>query len=249
MSNTETIKRKLIKKYFIRGSIKTLTGLHIGGTKTTLDIGGVDLNVIKTAKGVPYIPGSSLKGKLRTMLARIEGSPEVNKDSKEIKRIFGGPDESDNNKKGYVTRILVRDAFLNVKKFTDGLSSDLLEFDFSGIKVENTINRKEGTALHPRQIERVPAGAEFDFEIVYDGYEVDGSENQIDEDIKMMKKAMLMLQDDYIGGNGSRGYGKIEFLIDESKCKVKAINNFDNETKLILNDEKYGKGNFKMLTK
>lgn len=223
MSSTETTNMKLIKKYFIRGSIKTLTGLHIGGTKTTLDIGGVDLNVIKTAAGVPYIPGSSLKGKLRTMLARIGGHLEVAEDSAEIKRIFGGADESDKKKKGYVTRILVRDAFLNVNKFT---SSDNLEFDFTGIKVENTINRKEGTALHPRQIERVPADAEFDFEIVYDGYEVDGSAKEIDEDIEMIQKAMRMLQGDYLGGNGSRGYGKIEFLIDADKCKVKTIDDF-----------------------
>lgn len=228
MNDTNVLNMKLVEKYFIKGTIKTITGLHIGGTKTTLDIGGIDLNVIKTSKGEPYIPGSSLKGKLRTMLARAGGYLEVKDDGKEIKRIFGGADETDKSKKGFVTRILVRDAFLNVERFNKGLSSDSLEFDFTGIKVENTINRKEGTALHPRQIERVPAGAEFEFEIVYDGYEINGSKEEIKEDLDMIKKAMRMLQGDYIGGNGSRGYGKIEFLIDEENCKVKTIDDFVN---------------------
>ena len=106
----------LIGKIFIKGKIVTQTGLHIGGSKSSLDIGGIDLNVIKTAKGVPFIPGSSLKGKLRTMLARLEGSEDFKQDSDKIKQIFG--DSGDNDKqRGKATRLLVRDAVLDTEKF------------------------------------------------------------------------------------------------------------------------------------
>jgi len=202
---------KLVKKIFIQGKIVTRTGLHIGGTKTSLDIGGVDLNVIKTAAGVPYIPGSSLKGKLRSMLARAFGSLDVKKDPVEIKRIFGGPDKDDDKAKGHVTRLLVRDAFLDKDKFDKTFQQKELEFAYSGIKVENTIDRKRGTAQHPRQLERVPAGVYFDFEMVYDGYSIGGNEEEIQQDLEKIRTAMRMLEGDYIGGSGSRGYGKIEF--------------------------------------
>ena len=59
---------RLQGKYIIQGKIKVLTGLHIGGPTTGLNIGGVDNIVIKDAKGKPYIPGSSLKGKMRSLL-------------------------------------------------------------------------------------------------------------------------------------------------------------------------------------
>lgn len=119
---------KLIGKAFISGRIVVKTGLHIGGSKTVLDIGGVDLNVIKTPLGIPYIPGSSLKGKLRSILAREEGSlaikrepnmPEDMKvDSERINLLFGrGADkDSEENKlpeKCLLTRLIVRDAFLD----------------------------------------------------------------------------------------------------------------------------------------
>lgn len=69
--------KKLIAKVFIKGKIIAETGLHIGGSKASLDIGGVDSNVVKTPQGVPFIPGSSLKGKLRSLLAKLQGSIAV----------------------------------------------------------------------------------------------------------------------------------------------------------------------------
>lgn len=85
--------KKLTAKIIIRGRIQAVTGLHIGGSKSSLDIGGVDLNIIKTPHGVPFIPGSSLKGKLRSMLARVEGSPEVQEDPEYILKLFGSSGE------------------------------------------------------------------------------------------------------------------------------------------------------------
>ncbi len=206
---------KLKGKYFIKGQIKAITGLHIGGSKTALDIGGIDLNVIKTAEGIPYIPGSSLKGKLRSMLAKEQGSMDVKEDEKNIREIFGFPPKQKNKDGEEIpaeqTRLLVRDSFLNNenKEKMESKEGDFseLELDYTEGKWENTIDRKSGTAGNPRQIERVPAGAIFDFEMIYDVYDDDKKEGHLKE----IKKAMRLLQDDYLGGSGSRGYGKIEF--------------------------------------
>lgn len=193
---------KLIEKVFISGKIIAVTGLHIGGSKTALDIGGIDLNVIKTAKGVPFIPGSSLKGKLRTILAREAGSATVDEDSVLIKEIFG--DANDKNEKGRSARLIVRDAFLDndfKKKFHE------LDLEYTEIKWENTINRKTGTAEHPRQLERVPAGAEFSYSFIYNVFD----DKKKVEHLKEIIKAMKILEDDYLGGQGSRGYGQVKF--------------------------------------
>lgn len=235
-------KPKLIAKIFIKGKIKAETGLHIGGSKSSLDIGGVDLNVIKTPKGEPFIPGSSLKGKLRSMLARVEGSEAVNRsgaENKEAKvadedfnylnQLFGrSGDDKDSMAKGETTRVVVRDAGLDTEAFK-GLRFDL-DDEYTTVKWENTIDRRKGTAEHPRQLERVPAGAKFDFEIVYDLYDDSEktyvfSENEAKHYGTNAKPnqtiatkhawsllvAMKLLQDDYLGGQGSRGYGKIRF--------------------------------------
>lgn len=220
---------KLNGKIFINGDIVAVTGLHIGGSKASLDIGGVDLNVIKTPHGVPFIPGSSLKGKLRSLLARLNGSlginnREVDKDAGEksdedfpiICEIFGLPSDEEGKKtpdgkkketKGKVTRLIVRDADLDEEHFKKTFPDGAMEFEFSDVKWENSINRKTGTALNPRQLERVPAGARFSFEMVYDDYDDGKTADHLDE----IRIAMRMLEGDYLGGQGSRGYGKIRF--------------------------------------
>lgn len=199
---------KLIAKYFIKGQIKAETGLHIGGSKTALDIGGIDINVIKTSSGVPYIPGSSLKGKLRSLLAREYGSEQPKDDPPNVKAIFG--ESPDGNSKGKITRLIVRDSFLNnaVNMLNKEGDFSELELDYTEGKWENSIKRLSGTADSPRQIERVPAGAIFDFELVYNVFD----DNRKDEHLKEIKKAMRLLEDDYLGGSGSRGYGKIKFV-------------------------------------
>jgi len=237
---------KLLKsKVFITGIIKAETGLHIGGSKTSLDIGGVDLNVIKNPHGEPFIPGSSLKGKLRSMLARTVGSTAVNireldKDHagkpvgkadehfNYLNQIFGlSGDDTQSKNRGEITRLIVRDApldrahFDHADQFGD-VKSDM-DYDYTTVKWENTIDRRKGTAEHPRQLERVPAGAHFKFELVYDLYDdgqniYESAKSEPEDKRKIVEKhawsllvAMLLLQDDYLGGQGSRGYGKISF--------------------------------------
>ena len=261
---------QLKAKIFISGKIITKTGLHIGGSKSSLDIGGVDLNVIKSPKGVPFIPGSSLKGKLRSLLAKLHGSIAVNKNNldgadkgksleklKEDKtlidehfpyllKLFGkSGDDRNDGAQADVTRLLVRDAPLDTNHFKEEFEDKgaELELGYTDIKWENRIDRKRGTALDPRQLERVPAEAQFNFELVYDLYddadqafdlktnepnwnidspnEWNGKPTLLDMHIWAIRTAMQLLQDDYLGGQGSRGYGQIEF--DKLEVVQKAI--------------------------
>ena len=184
-------------KFFIKGKIEVRTGLHIGGSKETLDIGGVDNPVIRIKKGEVYIPGSSLKGKIRSLIERKNGIKKGKEGEPcscgtcEICRIFG-PHKSDNIEEP--VRIIVRDSHAK---------GDNIETE---IKYENTIDRVSGKAANPRQSERVPEGTEFDFEIIFNIYK--------DEDIDLINKfieGMELLEDDYLGGSGSRGYGQIKF--------------------------------------
>jgi CRISPR-associated protein Csm3 len=206
----ETLKHKLI----IKGQIKVITGLHIGGSSSSMEIGALDQNnVIKTANGIPYIPGSSLKGKLRNMLAKISGSESVDSPKEkmfEVDKIFGvGAKES----KAYCEALLrVRDADLE----SESLKEMEMDFEYSEVKYENSINRITGEAT-PRPIERVPAGAIFNFEMIYDCFD----ESKEKEHLQALAFAMKMLQHDSLGGSGTRGSGKIEFKnIEVSLVKI-----------------------------
>lgn len=210
---------QLIGKIIIKGNIRTLTGLHIGGSKSAYEVGGVDLNVVKDAAGRPYIPGSSLKGKLRSMLGRKEGYRDADSDSQEIKEIFGDA------KSGTLTRLYVRDALLDVKQFKAEYpnATDYQEFEFSGIKFENAINRQTGVAANKalRQLERVPERSVFDYEIIYNIQKDTEIGTKLKNHLDSIYLAMKMLQDDYLGGQGSRGYGKIIF--ENSGITVRSI--------------------------
>lgn len=200
--------------YFIKlsGEIKAITGLHIGGTNDLIEIGGMDNPVLKNPlTNEPYIPGSSLKGKMRMLLewylGKVSNGETCSCGSEEcpICSIFGAPSNEKNNKIG-PTRIIVRDSFLKDewKKFIDEQSFLLTES-----KTENRINRLTAKAT-PRQIERVPAGAVFNFEMVYKVFDIDNSKR--DEDFfQYVLKSMKLVEIDYLGGGGSRGNGQIKF--------------------------------------
>ena len=162
-----TIKGKVI----IEGKIEVLTGLHIGTSGDFSAIGAVDNIVIRdTVTNKPMIPGSSLKGKMRYLLARTKYNTSIElKNIKEehesIKRLFGSSDPV------VVSRLQFQDSLLAVKNFGK------IEFDlpYTEIKYENTIDRATGEA-NPRQQERVPAGSEFDFKLVYNVEKTDDFE-------------------------------------------------------------------------
>lgn len=188
-------------KIQITGEIEVLTGMHIGGSGAFAAIGAVDSPVITDSRTrLPMLPGSSLKGKLRTLLAKAYNQAPVkpDDDSDNILRLFGSA-KKDNVKP---SRIIFSDMILsNEQELKDQEVKNMTE-----VKFENTISRQTAVA-NPRQIERVIRGAKFDLNLIYEATE----ESEIEDDIKLLAEGMKLLQYDYIGGHGSRGYGKIAF--------------------------------------
>ncbi|MGC8691202.1 MAG: type III-A CRISPR-associated RAMP protein Csm3 [Caldisericum sp.] len=189
-------------KIILKGKIRAITGIHIGGNKTSLDIGGIDNSFIRTRKGRLYIPGSSLRGKIRSLLEKyynyLSENGEPSSEENDVTKIFGIHKSKDTNNV-FPTTLLVRDAYLSDEQDI----SSVLE-----IKTENVINRISGKAEHPREIERVSGGSTFDFEIVFNLH-YDKDENK--KLFEVFLRGMKLLEDDYLGGSGSRGYGKIKF--------------------------------------
>jgi CRISPR-associated protein Csm3 len=200
--------KRLIKKIRIRTTIELLTGLHIGGSKDSVEIGGIDLPVIKLAfrNNQPYIPGSSLKGKMRCLLEQTEGATEVGKSDK-VNKLFGNA--KDNSHDNRPSRLIVRDAMLTPESLKRLEESDDLDMPFTENKFENTIDRMKGVAGNPRQSERVPAGAKFDVEFIINVWDEDDvSEKDL---TGLFEKGISLLESDYLGGSGSRGYGQVKF--------------------------------------
>lgn len=186
---------KLKKIKVIKGRIFCETGLHIGGSQDEIEIGGVDLPVIKhPITKEPYIPGSSLKGKMRSTLERKydkvtnKGEPcGCGKEDCLICRVFG-PHKNTSHSLG-PTRILVRDS-----KLSQETRNEYKELAVKGgvlpleNKTENIINRLKGHAEHPRSLERVPAGSKFDMEIAVQIFEGDNEQDIID----FIKEGLLL---------------------------------------------------------
>ncbi|MDO5719087.1 MAG: type III-A CRISPR-associated RAMP protein Csm3 [Tissierellia bacterium] len=193
-------------KIEIRGKIKLNTGMHIGGESEFSAIGGIDAPVMRDKlTDLPFIPGSSFKGKMRYLLASKYTDQEIkinakhNDDDPKVLRLFGASNDGKDNKSPIKSRLYFSDSFISNKDelFDRGIDS------ITEVKFENTIDRFTAVA-NPRQIERVIRGVEFDFSIIY---------NIINkEDIGLVKEGLELLKYDYIGGNGSRGYGRIDFI-------------------------------------
>ena len=236
---------RLKGKVIIKGKIEAVTGLHVGGSTTGLDIGGVDNPVIKSPLGIPYIPGSSLKGKMRSLLEKSEGKePNQNigrgvkihlcKDREELNNcpvcvIFGLPGEKEFS---IPTRLYVRDASLDESTITDEMKKNL-DLEWTEVKFENAIDRIT-SAANPRQTERVPANAEFKLEMIYNVFDEKDKEN-----LRKLFKAMKLLEHDYLGGQGSRGYGKVEIKnlkVYWNSSEDYETGNIDVEKKQPIND-------------
>lgn len=211
----------LFGRVIITANIEALTGLHIGGSSTGLEIGGLDKAVIRNPlNGQPYIPGSSLRGKMRSQTEKVLGLPQNNrigqatihtcKVEAEYKKnggcpvchVFGVPAEI-----GYSgpTRLVVRDVSLT-KESASALERVNSDLRYAELKTEVAIDRVTSAAV-PRTLERVPAGAEFGpAELVFGIYEKADYAR-----LKVVVDAMQLVEDDYLGGAGSRGSGKVCF--------------------------------------
>lgn len=192
---------KLVKKILVSTKLTVVTGLHIGGSKDSVEIGGIDNPVIKVAtrKNQPYIPGSSLKGKMRCLLEQVNGATAVGK-SEIVNNLFG---YASNNQP---SKLIVRDAYLS-NDSVNKLIAASLDMPYTENKYENTIDRVKGKAEHPRQSERVPAGAEFEVEMVINVWDNDNA----DELKQLLRQGIALIENDYLGGSGSRGYGQVKF--------------------------------------
>ncbi len=202
-------------KIQITGNVEVVTGMHIGGNSAFAAIGSVDSTVMKDVRtNLPLLPGSSLKGKMRTLLARTYNDMVRNPDDdcERIVRLFGSA-KKDKIKR---SRLLFSDMFM-------ANSQDLREQGLNSmteVKFENSINRATAIA-NPRQIERVVRGAVFGLDIIYNAE----NEQEIAEDFEMLSEGLKLLEYDYLGGHGSRGYGKVRFSDLSMKVVVGSIEN------------------------
>lgn len=212
---------KLEKKVFIRGEIELLTGLHIGGSSIGLSIGGADKVVVRNPlTNLPYVPGSSIKGKLRSLLEKANGLVEPKQDNGKWKgpictdvnqplvQLFGVPADAAGVAEIWhaPTRLAVRDGdLLNEEELAEAEATDMY---CTEVKTEVNIDRLT-SAANPRNFERVPAGARFALEMVVDIYNVDSDKGLVDAYFQLLAQGLRLLEDDYLGGQGSRGYGQI----------------------------------------
>ena len=196
-------------KFIITGKIKVLTGLHIGTSGDFSAIGAVDNIVIRdTVTSKPIIPGSSLKGKMRYLLSRTKYNdnstltmPNIKEEHDEIRRLFGASEPV------VLSRLQFCDMLLREKDYGRDVEFDL---PYTEIKYENTIYRGTGIA-NPRQQERVPAGSEFDFRLIYNIENTENMEEEVKCDFENILLMLELLEDDYLGGHGTRGYGRVQF--------------------------------------
>ena len=181
----------MFAKVEITGTLEVLTGMHIGGSSAFAAIGAVDSPIVRdTLSDMPMIPGSSLKGKLRTLLAQKYNtniSQSYDDDAPEILRLFGSAKKTAVKRSRLLFRDMVLDNMEELRGY--GLHSA------TEVKFENNINRVTAIA-NPRQIERAIRGTKFALNIVYD--------------MQNETEAMQLLEFDYLGGHGSRGYGKVK---------------------------------------
>ncbi len=202
----------------LTGALILKTGLHIGAGDTEMRIGGTDNPVVKNPlDGQPYIPGSSLKGKIRSLLElRLglagvsDGKPfsfkhlanKETPDARDLLKLFGGAPGGETEKIAREigpTRLAFWDCPLNAEWLKRAQARNLLSTE---AKSENSIDRVRGVAENPRFTERVIAGAEFDFRLslkIFDGEDL----------LDLLLRGLKLLEADSLGGSGSRGYGKV----------------------------------------
>ncbi len=240
--------RKLLGKIVLEGVMECLSGLHIGASKENLEIGALDSPVVRDPiSSEPYVPGSSLKGKLRALLEKAHPELLPNRDGGSgisrhecndwepgnnknknygitldypgalqcpVCRLFGSTGAGDGQ--NFPARLKVRDMRLTPqsRKELESIDTGLL---FTEWKFENGIDRVT-SAANPRNLERVPRGTQFNFSMTYDVEDL----KTLNDDLKNLQLAIALLQDDALGGHGSRGYGHVQFRF--TKIEARKIN-------------------------
>jgi CRISPR-associated protein Csm3 len=230
-AHTAQTELKLIGKLILEGEMHCETGLHIGAGKGSLEIGGADNPVVKDSHGRPYVPGSTLRGRIRSLLEQATGMAvpselvylskrkgqevrihQSDRADDEICILFGrspgrmekvGGGDLDSNH-STPARLSVFDAPLVPESITPQMR-ETLDDELTEVKSENAIDRITSQA-NPRTLERVPAGAKFKVRFVLDVL--------CPEDVvlpQLLVQGLRLLEDDTLGGGGSRGSGRVSF--------------------------------------
>ena len=230
-AHTPQTELKLIGKLILEGEMLCESGLHVGAGKGSLEIGGADNPVVKDAQGRPYVPGSSLRGRIRSLLEQATGMAvpselvyiskrkgqevrihQSDRPDDEICILFGrspgrmekagGGDESGVH--ATPARLSVFDAPLIPGSITPQMRENL-DDELTEVKSENAIDRITSQA-NPRTLERVPAGARFRIRMVLDLLCAEDSVLP-----GLLVQGLRLLEDDALGGGGSRGNGRVSF--------------------------------------
>jgi CRISPR-associated protein Csm3 len=230
-AHTAQTELKLIGKLILEGELHCETGLHIGAGKGSLEIGGADNPVVKDSHGRPYVPGSTLRGRVRSLLEQATGAAipselvylskrkgqevrihQSDRPDDEICVLFGrspgrmekvGGGDLDSSH-ATPARLSVFDAPLVIESITPQMR-ETLDDELTEVKSENAIDRITSQA-NPRTLERVPAGARFKIRLVLD---LLCSEDAVLP--ALLVQGLRLLEDDTLGGGGSRGSGRVSF--------------------------------------
>ncbi len=235
---------QLVKKILIEGTITAKTGLHIGGSNVGMAIGGADATVVRNPlTNEPYIPGSSLKGKMRSLLEKVYAidkfGPSIGEQIKNgpyteyisagngiteeqankinlIIDLFGTMPEKNKENVKPTSRLIVRDCDLEPTSAAELSNSKDTDMPFTEVKTEVVIDRITSAAT-PRQLERVPAGAVFNMSLILNVYNEDNEEDLVNK----VFEGLALVQNDYLGGKGTRGSGEVKINVSELKYKDK----------------------------
>ncbi|MGD1068570.1 MAG: type III-A CRISPR-associated RAMP protein Csm3 [Bryobacteraceae bacterium] len=230
-AHTAQTELKLIGKLILEGEMHCETGLHIGAGKGSLEIGGADNPVVKDSHGRPYVPGSTLRGRVRALLEQATGAAvpaelvfiskrkgqevrihQSDRPDDEICILFGrspgrmekvGGGEIESNH-ATPARLSVFDAPLIAESITPQMR-ETLDDELTEVKSENAIDRITSQA-NPRTLERVPAGARFRIRMVLDVLCAEDAALP-----ELLLQGLRLLEDDALGGGGSRGSGRVRF--------------------------------------
>lgn len=258
MSNNNITSGQLVKKILIEGTITAKTGLHIGGSSVGMSIGGADATVVRNPlTNEPYIPGSSLKGKMRSLLEKVEGKfgppigehiqkgpltefvTEGNGLTKEdadrinlIVKIFGTMPEKIKKSDEVPSRLIVRDCELERESAQKLANSKDTDMPYTEVKTEVVIDRITSAAT-PRQLERVPAGAVFNMRMILNIYSGDDEKAMLNK----IFEGLALVQNDYLGGKGTRGSGEVDIKITQLKFKDKKVYEDAGNWNIYSNDD------------
>lgn len=227
---------KLTKKILFQGEILAITGLHIGGSGGSLSIGSADATIVRNPlNNQPYIPGSSLKGKMRSLVEKVEGKfgegignqiqagPYLDTSDNQtlIPKLFGTMPEKMKEKQP-TSRLIVRDCdLINHEELLNSANTDM---PYTEVKTEVMIDRITSAAT-PRQMERVPSGARFRLQMILNIYDGDNESQYINK----VFESLCLVQNDYIGGKGTRGSGEISIKLSE-KLKFKDKETYEKQS-------------------